>query len=682
MPDVELNRTIGSDSVVIDRNNYGTIITESQDIIDALGETIFHNIGTINKVVIDWKNNGVWDKLDGLWIFADGQYINWKTPGTYDATANGTIHKIKWNGIKSDETTGYLNLNYNPKLDGVNFTTNNASFGFYCLHGDRSGSSRIMGGNDGTEYLTVSPQSSMILRFNTILARLVVQAHTNDVLGLWTFNRTSANDVEWWIGDTKEDDFILLATDAPNCDMYAMAYNNNGVTAYYNKNVVGMVCFGGSFTKSNISALKTGMDYIISHQKRLNTDDNIDVFTDLEGHISYQNSAYRSGTDIYEVWWETTGKGDTTRAAMIRTISDIGIISDSYRVGGSVVGANDAHLVPYITIDNNGYIYVSKELGNPTHISPVQVFKSDSPLSISGGFTRINLFNGDFSYPQMLKTGDDIIMVARSSANRIKVWKKGLTDSAFSEVGDLCIDTDGRLYPYTIRNVNEDEIWITAQVNTIDPGNAKKNFTKIYVLRSTDGETWGNVDESFSKNISVAGQISQAELEANCLLIQVANPNVRFCSGGFIDTDGLPKLLIEEATQNVLSGWRDTDTLATYHYDGGWVRRVARSGLSLVSRHDNYMHNATYITYNDSEYIIFSYQDGDNTILEKWVSTDFVNWVKDFDWLNGTGLKFAWPNNDVQNAHRVGDNLLFTARFDPNFADNIDGMCIENLKRF
>lgn len=652
---------------------------EVQTTINALTGLNTLDKNTINVVISEWILSGVWDELDGIWVLADGQFINWKNPGTYDASENGIIHKIKWNGIKTDESTGYINLNYNPQQNGVKFTQNSASFGAYVIDGKRSGSARLMGGTDGTYYLTVSPQNAMHLRFNGNVGQALNQVHSYSVFKLWAFNRTSPTNVEWYVQGVKVADLTLPTAGIPDCNMYAMVFNNNGVANYFSKNAVAMMWFGGVLTELQVLSLQTGIDYLISSQKRLDSGINMDLFTYEEGHVPYGNCAYRVGTNIYHVWWKTTGVGDTTRPVMIEKIDDNGNISISYQVGGSIAGASDEHLAPYLTIDNNGYIYVSKELGNPTHISPIQVFKSNNPLDITGGFTRINLFSGDFSYPYMLKTGDKIIMAARSSSLNVKIWTKGLTDSAFAEVSNLCNDPDGRNYPYPIKNIDEDIVWFTVQINTNVGGHA--NFRKIYVLQTTDGITWSNVNGSFSKNITVAA-LSKAELETNYLLTSVTSPNVVFCSGAFIDSNGMPRLLVEEATENVLSGWRDTHTLATYHYNGGWVRRVARTGLSMESRHDKYMHNSTYLTYNDNEYIIFSYKNGDPTILEKWISTDFITWTFNKTWLNGNGLKIAWPDNDVQNTKTVGKNMLFVARFDPNLANNIDDFCVENIKRF
>jgi len=680
MPDVVLNRTNGVDTAVSDRPNYATHTPQAESVISALTGLVYHDEGTIIKVVTDWINSGVWDELDGLWVFADGQYINWKDPGTYDATENGLIHQIKWNGVKSDESTGYFSLNYNPKQDGVKFTQNDASFGFYCLHGDRSGSARVMGGTDGTYHLTVSPQSSMVLRFNGNAGQVINQAHSYDVLGLWAFNMTSSTNIEWYVGGVKVADINTATSGVPDCDMYAMVLNNNGVANYFCKNIMGMMWFGGAMTAAQILSLQTGMDYLISHQRRLNTDSNIDIFEEYEGMKPYMNSAYRVGTDIYETWWVTTGKGDGTRPAMVRTVNDKGVVSDSYQVISSIAGADDEHIVGYLTIDNNGYIYVAKEYG-PNHISPVHVARSDLPMDITGGFTVIDEFTGNYSYPFLLKTGGDIIMVARDNPWNLHTWKKGLEDSSFTDIGSINEHTGGRNYPYAIKNVDEDTVWITLQILGSNP--PEIGFNKIFVLKTTDGETWSNVDGSFSKDITIA-EISEAELDANFLLVSSVLDDSVFCSGGFIE-DGTPKLLVEEGTAVTVGGvegWRDTDTLAVYHYDGGWVRTQIRTGITILSRHDSYMHNGTYLTYNDDEYIIFSYKDNDNTILEKWTSTDFVTWALDETWLDGGGLKFAWPSNDVQNTSEVGKNMLFSARFDPLMPANIDTFCVENFKRF
>lgn len=68
-----------------------------------------------NQLVIDLKTAGIWSKLDVLHIFTnDGNdnfsYINWINPNLYYVTENNT--------------------GYNPSTDAINYTLNEASFGY------------------------------------------------------------------------------------------------------------------------------------------------------------------------------------------------------------------------------------------------------------------------------------------------------------------------------------------------------------------------------------------------------------------------------------------------------------------------------------------------------------------------------------------------------------------------
>lgn len=657
-----------------------TTSTQVQAVADSIPNLSVSEKRVFDEVIQYWVGTGVWAILDGVWILGDGEYINWRDPTSNQSALTDTVHVIKWNGLKSNESSGYINLNYNPSSDGVHFTQNDASFGYYILHGYRSGSSWPVGGNDGSNYLTAVPSvSSLHLRYNGNSGQYVNYNHSKEVYGLWAFNRTSSTNCELYIQGTKIDDITVATSGVPDIDMYALAYNDNGSPAYYSKAALGMVFFGGKMTASQVNSLKVGYERIQEYQRRIPQGGDIDIIEAHEGHIPYLCSAYRWGNEVFEVWMKSTSRGDSTRPAMIRKIHDRGTISDSYQVGSSIAEAIDEHIVPHLTMDDEGYIYVSKEYG-PAHISPIRVWKSNQPASVNSGFTQINHSLGDYSYPQMLRAGSDIIMFSRLNPYNVMVWNKGPVDDSLIVVDTLNRHSAGRNYPYAIKNVAEDTAWITLQIWDTDSA----SFEKIFVLKTGDGQTWYNVDNSFSKDITT-GFITEAELDANFLMDSaVGLDRTIFCSGAFIE-DGYPKLLIESgepATINTVPGWRITDSLITYHYDNGWQKTTVRSDLALYSRHDSYMHNASYLTYNTDEYIIFSTQNADSTVLEKWTSSDFSTWVKDSDWKDGTGLKFAWPSNDVQNTETVGKNILSTGRFNPSTTNNIDDFVIKNLKRF
>lgn len=83
------------------------------------------------------KREGIWTDLDVLWVPAlyghsgeQGALMEWKNGGTFDASKVGSP-TFSAGGVRNNSTTGYLNLNWGPTPDGVNYTQTDASVGVY-----------------------------------------------------------------------------------------------------------------------------------------------------------------------------------------------------------------------------------------------------------------------------------------------------------------------------------------------------------------------------------------------------------------------------------------------------------------------------------------------------------------------------------------------------------------------
>jgi len=129
---------------------------------EAESEAIFAAMGTtpdatrkllINDLVKGLKDDGIWSKLDFLYLLAshaeNSSLLNWINPGTFDAT---NVHETAFEvdrGYTGDGANDYLDTNWNPNSDGINYTLNYASLGAYVRSISLSGV-QDMGGNDGT----------------------------------------------------------------------------------------------------------------------------------------------------------------------------------------------------------------------------------------------------------------------------------------------------------------------------------------------------------------------------------------------------------------------------------------------------------------------------------------------------------------------------------------------------
>lgn len=79
----------------------------------------------IEALIAGLKTDGIWDKLDVLYILAahDAQAarLNWKAPGTRTATETATVTHTTDRGYAADGVAGELNTTFNPSTHGVNF---------------------------------------------------------------------------------------------------------------------------------------------------------------------------------------------------------------------------------------------------------------------------------------------------------------------------------------------------------------------------------------------------------------------------------------------------------------------------------------------------------------------------------------------------------------------------------
>ena len=110
-----------------------------------------------NKLLIDLKRGGIWEKLDSFAIFAtDGDsnfaLIDWKRLSQYTAVNSPTFTTN--NGFRGDGTSSYINTNFNIST-GTNYKLNDASRN-YWIEDFGSGSGGALDGIDASAYNNTS----------------------------------------------------------------------------------------------------------------------------------------------------------------------------------------------------------------------------------------------------------------------------------------------------------------------------------------------------------------------------------------------------------------------------------------------------------------------------------------------------------------------------------------------
>ena len=183
-----------------------------------------------NKLIVDLKAAGVWDKLDVFYMFANTgssgfALLNWKNPnGTTNASAVGSL---TFNGSAfQGAALSYLNTNYNPTTKATNFSQNNAGIGVWKRTHDATANKYLWGNSGARSY--VLGVSSANARLHTITG-LASNFNTSNT-GMLVMNRTAASGtgcitlaVNTTITTTNQTSGTTAAPDNANYSVFTLA---------------------------------------------------------------------------------------------------------------------------------------------------------------------------------------------------------------------------------------------------------------------------------------------------------------------------------------------------------------------------------------------------------------------------------------------------------------------------
>lgn len=154
----------------------------------------------LDNMISALKAEGIWQKLD---TFVNCAYNTTNTTvfSLYDFirdvnyTSYGGLDYVVY-GFKGNAVDGYLDTNYNPALQGINYTLNNAGRGFTMIQGTSPGENitEAVYGNTARNRTNMNIGGSATQRINTELgpSSTVVDLSGD---GLKTINRYNSNNI-------------------------------------------------------------------------------------------------------------------------------------------------------------------------------------------------------------------------------------------------------------------------------------------------------------------------------------------------------------------------------------------------------------------------------------------------------------------------------------------------------
>jgi len=229
-----------------------------------------------NTCVEAWLANGEWVTKDVIYVYAahtngaGEALINWKNPGTFDASEAGaqagnfifTAHE----GLTSPASgEAYINHNWNPTTDGVNFAQNSATMLWYI---------RTTGGNNGRHGISLSADHNdfqFIPRYGTNMCYAMnncddnISAASLDASGMWINTRTGASLTRVYRNKAVFIDGTTTSTGTPTVNPYTFMFNDDDTPTGMRVNEqVSLFAAGAGMTQTQVNnftdPFETAMD--------------------------------------------------------------------------------------------------------------------------------------------------------------------------------------------------------------------------------------------------------------------------------------------------------------------------------------------------------------------------------------------------------------------------------------
>lgn len=188
-----------------------------------------------NDFILDLKASGIWNKLDVLYVFAtdgssDFATLNWKAPGSFQITKTVSPTFASNAGFTGNGSTQFLNTNWIPNTNGVNYLLDNSSIFYWC--NTNSTRNETMWGSSAASVTNravlnpknVSSQAQYTINATTITT--VANAGTSN--GLWHVKRTASNAIAVFKNGVSFTTASTTSTSRPTTSIYICGENANG----------------------------------------------------------------------------------------------------------------------------------------------------------------------------------------------------------------------------------------------------------------------------------------------------------------------------------------------------------------------------------------------------------------------------------------------------------------------
>lgn len=218
--------------------------------------------------------HGYWTSFDRIWIFAvdiqANSCIPINNPTASAATQVNAPTFTAKQGFNGDGSTKYINTNFNPNTQGINFTQNNACHYLYC----RSA------GTNATQYDAGNSNSVVPICYNDYALKWsdgkcysVTNQNANNgtggftnasAAGFWALNRTSSTATEIFKNAVSQKAWSETSNTIPNLNDYVCAVNGNPTILGFSTKQFSVRALGSVISSTALSYFSTDINYYMT----------------------------------------------------------------------------------------------------------------------------------------------------------------------------------------------------------------------------------------------------------------------------------------------------------------------------------------------------------------------------------------------------------------------------------
>jgi len=213
---------------------------------------------TMVKALVD---GAYWPRFDTFHFHAahinsaGEAHINWKLPGTYNSTAYNAPTFTADQGILGNGTTQYIDYNFTPSVNGINFIQDSASHILYIrtniasdgYHGTRLNA-------DFKNYAT-RPQSAIGAAGIFTNDNTLVPVANTDGSGLYFNTRTAAAVKKLYRNKVAIIETTTASIGVPTNKFFSLAYNANGAAGGFRADQIAIHILMNGCSQADVTAI-------------------------------------------------------------------------------------------------------------------------------------------------------------------------------------------------------------------------------------------------------------------------------------------------------------------------------------------------------------------------------------------------------------------------------------------